>query len=165
MATSDLQLLTAATNEIIGAYQALKDALNDYDRAIVKGDLAINQSDEIQQALIKTIEAENKLDTVITINQIQDKSEIHRAHTTDMAAKNTQIDRLLAKCESKTLAKLADITKNEIKREQQEITKLKSPGDKDKCEERLVKLEKLLEKTNHITTEETVLTSPNLNIN
>jgi hypothetical protein len=142
--------LNRATQKVIEAETALNKALGDYDQKVAEGAISINHDTAIREAMIKALEAEGQLDTIIETSQIEHKSELRQIYQKDVADKNRELDGVLAKCSKQTLDKITNLITAEISAQQKTIGKLTSPEDIKSAQEHLIKLNALLEQTNHI---------------
>lgn len=145
--------LTTAMDKATEAYSNLQAALGKYDHQGAQGDLELESNQAIRKALLETMSAENKIDSMIATSQIQDKLALKQAFKTDLAEKNKQLDAVLGTYSLQTIAKLSELIQIELSTEQQKITTLTHPEEKDLCQAHLQKLSDMLDRVKMIQIE------------
>lgn len=138
--------LTTAMDKAIEAYSNLQTALGDYDHQEAQGDAELVANQAIRIALLETMRAEKNMDSMIATSQIQDKLALKQAFKTDLAEKNKQLDAILGTYSLQTIAKLSELIQIELSAEQEKITTLTHPEDKDLCQAHLKKLSDMLDR-------------------
>ncbi|MEI6094832.1 MAG: hypothetical protein WCR08_05105 [Gammaproteobacteria bacterium] len=158
--------LNKAMGEVIKANSDLHKALYAYDKTVAEGDMDAEKEKAISQALLASMQAEKRIETVIATTHIQHKSELKTAFMADVADKNQELDERLHHYSKQTLDKLAYLINSEMDTAQGEIATLTNPAEKGTCQERLQKLSTMLDQVNQIslgkTEDDTVTTDLNM---